>query len=66
MQLPREGFIGIVVTLALSSQPKQALARLRAKRKAQESHLMLLGMQKSVKEWTLTPPSELPFWELES
>jgi hypothetical protein len=50
MQLPREGFIGIVVTLALSSQPKQALARLRAKRKAQESHLMFLGIQKSVKE----------------
>jgi len=27
---------------------------------------MLLGVQKSVKEWTLTLPSELPFWELES
>jgi hypothetical protein len=30
------------------------------------SHLMLLGVQKSVKEWTLTLPSELPFWKLES
>jgi hypothetical protein len=27
---------------------------------------MLLGVQKSVREWTLTLPSELPFWELES
>jgi len=27
---------------------------------------MLSGVQKSVKEWTLTLPSELPFWELES
>jgi hypothetical protein len=29
------------------------------------SHLMLLGVQKSVKEWTLTLPNEFPFWELE-
>jgi len=27
---------------------------------------MLLGVQESVKEWTLIPPSELPLWELES
>jgi hypothetical protein len=27
---------------------------------------MLSGMQKSVRERTLTLPSELPFWELES
>jgi len=33
---------------------------------ARESHFMLMGMQKSVKEWTLTLPSELPFWKLES
>jgi hypothetical protein len=32
---------------------------------ARESHFMLLGVQKSVKEWTLTLPNELPFWELE-
>jgi hypothetical protein len=38
----------------------------RAKREARESHLMLLGVQESVKEWTLTLPSELPLWELES
>jgi hypothetical protein len=30
-----------VVTLALGSQPRQGLARVRAKREAQESHLML-------------------------
>jgi hypothetical protein len=27
---------------------------------------MLPGVQKSVREWTLTLPSELPFWKLES
>jgi hypothetical protein len=27
---------------------------------------MLSRVQKSVKKWTLTLPSELPFWELES
>jgi hypothetical protein len=27
---------------------------------------MLLGVQESVREWTLTLPSELPLWELES
>jgi hypothetical protein len=27
---------------------------------------MLLEVQKSVREWTLTLPSEFPFWELES
>jgi hypothetical protein len=27
---------------------------------------MLLGVQKSVREWTLTLPRELPLWELES
>ncbi len=31
-----------------------------------ESHFMLLGVQKSVREWTLTFPSEFPLWELES
>jgi hypothetical protein len=29
-------------------------------------HFMLLGVQKSVREWTLTLPRELSFWELES
>jgi len=46
--------------------PKQGLARLQAKREAQGSHLILPGVQKSVREWTLTLPSEFPFWELES
>jgi hypothetical protein len=41
-----------VGTLALGLQPMQGFARLRAKKEAQESHLVL--------------PSELPFWELES
>jgi hypothetical protein len=30
------------------------------------AHFIIPGMQKSVREWTLTLPSELPFWELES
>jgi hypothetical protein len=39
-----------VATLALSSRPRQGLARLWAKREAQRSHFMFLGVQKSVKE----------------
>jgi hypothetical protein len=38
----------------------------RAKSEIQESHFMLPGMQKSVREWTHTLPSGLPLWELES
>jgi len=56
----------IVATLALGSRPRQGLARLRAKKEAWGSHFMLPGVQKNVKEWTLTLPSELPFWKLES
>jgi hypothetical protein len=47
-----------VATLALGSRPKQRLAKVRAKREARECG--------RVWEWTLTLPSELPFWELES
>ncbi len=54
-----------VTTLALGLWPRQGLTRLQAKTKARESHLMLPKVQKNVKEWTLTLPSELPFWELE-
>jgi hypothetical protein len=38
----------VVVTLALGLQPRQGLARVRAKREARESYLMLPGVQKSV------------------
>jgi len=55
----------IVITLALGSWPKQGLVKVRAKREAQESHFMLLGMQENVREWTLTLSSEFPLWELE-
>jgi hypothetical protein len=34
----------IIATLASSSPPRQGLARLRAKREARESHLMLPGV----------------------
>jgi hypothetical protein len=40
-----------IVTLAFDSRPRQGLVRLWAKREARESHLMLPGVQKSVKEW---------------
>jgi hypothetical protein len=50
----------------LGSQPKQGLARLRAKREARESHCMFPGVKESVREWTLTLPRELPFWESKS
>jgi hypothetical protein len=33
---------------------------------ALESHFMLSRVQESAREWTLTLPNELPFWELES
>jgi hypothetical protein len=56
----------IVATLTLGSRPRQRVARLKAKRKTRESHHMLLGVPKSVREWTLTLPSELPCWELDS
>jgi hypothetical protein len=36
------------------------------KSKAREAHLILLGMQESLKKWTLTLPSELPLQELKS
>jgi hypothetical protein len=55
-----------VVTLALGLRPRQGLARVRAKREAWESHFVLLRVQKSVREWTLTLPRKLPLWELES
>jgi hypothetical protein len=40
----------IVATLALGFRPKQGLVRVRAKREAKESHIMLPGMYKSVRE----------------
>jgi hypothetical protein len=55
-----------VVTLAFSSRPKQGLAKVRAKYETLESHFMLPGVQKSVREWTFTLPSELALWELKS
>jgi hypothetical protein len=56
----------IIATLVLDSQLRQGLARVWAEREARESHFMLPRVQKSVREWTLTLPRELPLWELES
>jgi hypothetical protein len=59
-------FALFIATLALGSQPRQRLAQVWAKSETRESHFMLLRMWDSVREWTPTLPSELPFWELES
>ncbi len=40
----------LVVTLALGSRPKQRLVKMQAKKEAQESHFMVLGVQENVRE----------------
>jgi hypothetical protein len=55
----------LVATLTLGLWPRQGLARVRAKKEAWDSHLMLLGVYESVRKWILTLPSELLLWELE-
>jgi hypothetical protein len=40
----------VVATLALGSQPKQGLAKARAKNEAWDSHFMLPGVWESVRE----------------
>jgi len=55
-----------IVTLTLGLRPKQGLAKVRAKSEHESHIFMLLRMQESVREWTLTLPNELPLWELES
>jgi hypothetical protein len=58
---PNEGFVNgdidlfflvgeIVITLTLGLQHRQGLTKVRAKNEAWESHFMLSGMQKSVRE----------------
>jgi hypothetical protein len=56
----------VVATLALGSRPRQGLARMRDKKESQGAHLILLKVQKSVREWTFTLPSDFPLWEFES
>jgi hypothetical protein len=56
-------FIDIVATLALSSWPKQVFAKVRDKREARKTHLILPRMQKSVTKWTFTLPQQLPLRE---
>jgi hypothetical protein len=53
-----------VITLTLGLRPRQGLARMRDKKEAREVHLIVSGVQESVREWTFTLPSEFPFWEL--
>jgi hypothetical protein len=47
IKLPKSFNKHCVATLALGSQPRQRLAKVRAKREAQESHFMLSGVQNS-------------------
>jgi hypothetical protein len=58
--------VSIVATLTLGSRPRQGFVRGRDKRETQEAHLILLGVQESVREWTFTLPRQLPLGELES
>jgi hypothetical protein len=51
--------------LGLATKAK-GLAKVWAKTKPGSRILMPMGVQKSVRERTLTLPSELPCWELES
>jgi hypothetical protein len=44
-----------IATLTLGLRPKQGLARAHAKKEAQESHIMFLGVWESVKMKTHTP-----------
>jgi hypothetical protein len=50
----------------LGLKPKARACKSAGQEEARESHFSLLGVQKSVREWTLTLPRELPLWELES
>ncbi len=65
VEIWRKGIL-VVATLTLGSPPRQGLTRMRNKKEAREAHFILSGVQESVKKWTLTLPSELPLWELES
>jgi len=53
------------MTLALGSWPRQGHAKVQTESAMWKSHT-LLGTWESVREWTHTLPSELPFWKLES
>jgi hypothetical protein len=55
-----------VATLALGSRLKQGITKVCTKCESWESHFMLPRVWESVREWTSTFSSELPFWEWES
>jgi len=42
--------VSIVATLALGSQPRQGLAKVRAKSEARKSHFLFLGVWENVRE----------------
>jgi hypothetical protein len=44
MRKIQQGRMKIVITLTLGSRPRPGLARVQAKKEAQESHLMFLGV----------------------
>jgi hypothetical protein len=55
-----------VATLALGLRPRQKGYKFANQKGARESLQMLLGVQKSEWEWTLTLPKGVQLWELES
>jgi len=55
-----------VATLSFGSRPRQRGYKGASQEKAWESHHILLGVYKSVREWTLTLLRQLPLWEMES
>ncbi len=59
-------YISNVITLALGSQPRQRACKSEGQEGSLGVTFMLPGVQKSVREWTLTLSRELSFWELES
>jgi hypothetical protein len=50
-----------VTILALGSWPTQRLAKVQDKKETREAHLILPRVQESVREWTLTLPSDSHF-----
>jgi hypothetical protein len=57
---------GYCCSLSLGFATKARACKSAGQEEARESHFMLLRVQKSVSEWTLTLPRELSLWELKS
>jgi len=56
----------LVATLVLGSRLRQRGCKSAGQEEAWGSHHIGSGEWESVREWTLTLPRQLPFWEMES